>query len=143
MLDTATLDLIRQTAPLIRAQAQALNDNVYQALRNSHGEAYAKLAAAGHPPLGGVIAGYAGTLDRPDGFHRAVPRIALIHQQVQLQAQHFDMLHDALLDALRLTFDRQQLPEPALHAWGQAFEHLADLLIRAQRDLDQAEPQNV
>ncbi len=143
MLDTSIIDLIRQTAPLIRTQAQTLNHNVYQALQRSHGDAYAKLSSAGHPPLAGIIAGYAGSLDNLDGFHRAVPRIAQTHQQIQLQARHFDMLHGALLEALRLTFDRQQLPEAALHAWSQAFQHLADILIRAQRELDQAEPQNV
>lgn len=143
MLDTALIELIRHSAPLIRAHAQALNHNVYLALQRSHGDTYDKLASAGHPPLAAVIAAYAVGLDNLDSFHQAAPRIARTHQRVQLHTRHFEILHGALLEALRLTFDRQQLPEATLRAWSQAFRHLADILIRAQRELDQAEPQNV
>lgn len=133
-LDAQTLSLVKQTAPALKAQAAAINQQVYANLAAEHPAAHDLLRQANFPPLAAIVASYAASLDNLEPFLRHAPKIARVHQRIDLQDVHFDMLGKALQDALHSVLGTS-VAEDTLLAWGAAYHHLAAILIRLQREL--------
>ena len=133
-LDTQAASLIRQSAPLLKAHGPAINQRLYALLAAHHPAAHALLQRADFPPLAAVVASYAASVDDLEPFLRHAPKIARVHQRIGLQEAHFDMLGSALQDAIGDVLG-PLVPAEALSAWGAAYQQLAVILIRLQREL--------
>lgn len=133
-LDAQALSLVKQTAPVLKAQTAAINQQVYANLAAEHPSAHELLRQANFPPLAAIVASYVASLDNLEPFLRYAPKIARVHQRIDLQEVHFDMLGKALQSALHSVLGAS-VEEDALLAWGAAYQHLAAILIRLQREL--------
>ena len=133
--DDAAIRLIKHSAAAIRGQAAEINRLVYQNLEAHHPTAYALLQQAGLPPLASIVASYAANIDNLEPFLKHAPRIARVHQRIDLQEAHFEMVASALFTALRQALDREALPDTAIQAWRSAYDQLANILIRLQKEL--------
>lgn len=139
MIDEASIQLIRQTASTIKARNRVINQQVYANLASHYPAAHALLLQAGSPPLAGIVANYAASIDNLAPFLQYAPKIARVHQRIDLQEAHFEMLGNALFDAFQQALG-DALSVAALQAWRRAYDDLAAILIRLQRELPSAQP---
>jgi len=134
-IDDAAIQLIKHSAAAIRGQAAEINRLVYQNLEAHYPTAYALLQQAGLPPLASIVASYAASIDNLEPFLKHAPRIAQVHQRIDLREEHFAMVASALFAALRQALDRETLCDTAIQAWRSAYDQLANILIRLQKEL--------
>jgi hemoglobin-like flavoprotein len=134
-IDDTAVQLIKQSAAAIKAQAQHINQLVYQYLDKHYPTAYALLQQAGLPPLANIVASYAANIDNLEPFLKHAPKIAQVHHRIDLQEEHFEMVASALFAAFRQALDREALSDAAMQAWRSAYDRLAEILIQLQREL--------
>lgn len=134
-IDDTAVQLIKQSAGAIKAQAQQINQLVYEHLDKHHPTAYALLQRAGLPPLANIVAGYAANIDNLEPFLKHAPKIAQVHHQIDLQEEQFEMVASALFAAFHQALDREALSDASMRAWRSAYDHLANILIELQRQL--------
>lgn len=134
-IDDVAVRLIKQSAGAIKAQSAEINRLAYQHLDTHHPAAHALLLHAGLPPLAGIVVSYAASIDNLEPFLKHAPKIARVHQRIDLQEEHFAMLASALFVALRQALDREALSDAAIQAWRSAYDQLATTLIKLQREL--------
>lgn len=98
---------------------------------------------AGLPPLASIVASYAASIehrassiDNLGPFLNHAPKIARVHQRIDLQEEHFAMLADALFPAFRQALGTELLSEAAMQAWRSAYEQLANTLIKLQKEIE-------
>ena len=104
-----------------------LNDEVkamFDEAAQSSGEQPRRLAAA--------ILAYARNIDKQQNLGPAVQRMVARHVETGVKAQHYPIVAEALLPAIRDVLGAEVATDEVLAAWGEAYWMLADLLIAAE-----------
>lgn len=104
-----------------------LNDEVkamFDEAAQSSGEQPRRLAAA--------ILAYARNIDKLQNLGPAVQRMVARHVETGVKAQHYPIVAEALLPAIRDVLGAEVATDEVLAAWGEAYWMLADLLIAAE-----------
>lgn len=131
-----TIEIVKSTAPALEKHGLAITTRMYARLfENDEVKAMFDEAAqrSGEQPkrLAGAILAYAKNIDKLEVLGPAVQRIVARHVDTGVKAEHYPLVAEALLPAIRDILGDAATDE-VLGAWGEAYWMLADILIAAE-----------
>jgi len=90
--------------------------------------------ASGEQPrrLAGAILAYARNIDKLENLGSAVQRMVSRHVDTGVKPEHYPLVAEALLPAIREVLGEDVATDEVLAAWGEAYWMLADILIAAE-----------
>jgi nitric oxide dioxygenase/hemoglobin len=129
--------IVKATAPAIEKHGVEITTAMYARLfRNSEVEAMFDRAAqaSGEQPLrlANAILAYAKNIDRLENLGPAVERMVARHVETGVKAEHYPLVAEALLPAIREVLGADVATDEVLAARGEAYWMLADILIAAE-----------
>ena len=132
-LSAETKALIKSTAPSLQHHGLAIPTRMYERLfTDPDVKAMFDQAAqeSGEQPkrLAGAILAYAQNIDKLEALTAPVMRMAARHVETGVKAEHYPLVANALLPAIRDVLGDAATDE-VLGAWGEAYWALADILI--------------
>lgn len=138
-LSAKTKDIVKSTAPVIKAKAEQLTGKMYEIMFSTY--PYAKPLFKNAPPnqpqvLARSIVGYAENIDRLDALSDVLDNIAAHHVKTSILPAHYPWVADSLLKAIKDTLGDKATDE-VIAAWGEAYWFLANVLIERERKLYQ------
>jgi hemoglobin-like flavoprotein len=133
----SAMAIVKATAPAIEKHGVEITTAMYARLfRNSEVEAMFDRAAqaSGEQPrrLANAILAYAKNIDRLENLGPAVERMVARHVETGVKAEHYPLVAEALLPAIREVLGAEVATDEVLGAWGEAYWMLADILIAAE-----------
>ncbi|HEY0958664.1 MAG TPA: globin domain-containing protein [Novosphingobium sp.] len=134
---TAAKEIVKATAPAIEKHGVEITTAMYARLfRNPEVAAMFDRAAqeSGEQPrrLAGAILAYAKNIDKLDNLGAAVQRMVARHVDTGVKPEHYPLVAEALLPAIREVLGAEVATDEVLAAWGEAYWMLADILIAAE-----------
>lgn len=132
-LSAETKAIVKSTAPALQQHGLAITTRMYERLfTDPDVKAMFDQAAqeSGEQPkrLAGAILAYAQNIDKLEALTAPVMRMAARHVETGVKAEHYPLVADALLPAIRDVLGEAATDE-VLGAWGGAYWALADILI--------------
>ncbi|MCW1382226.1 globin domain-containing protein [Novosphingobium sp. KCTC 2891] len=133
----AAIEIVKATAPAIEKHGVAITTAMYARLfQNPDVAAMFDRAAqdSGEQPkrLAAAILAYAKNIDKLGNLGSAVQRMVARHVETGVKAQHYPLVAEALLPAIRDVLGADVATDEILAAWGEAYWMLADILIAAE-----------
>lgn len=132
-LSEQTIAIVKATAPVLQQHGVAITTRMYERLFvNEEVRALFDHAAqeSGEQPrrLAAAILGYAQNVDKLQNLTPVVERMVQRHVETGVKAEHYPLVAEALLPAIRDVVGEAASDE-VLAAWGEAYWFLADILI--------------
>lgn len=132
--------IVKATAPAIQEHGLQITTRMYERLfENKDVESMFDKAAqaSGEQPkrLAGAILAYAKNIDNLGALTAAVEKMVSRHVETGVKAEHYPLVADALLPAIRDVLGAEVASDEILAAWGEAYWMLADILIDAEAKL--------
>lgn len=129
--------IVKATAPAIETHGVAITTAMYARLfQNPDVAAMFDRAAqeSGEQPrrLAGAILAYARNIDKLANLGPAVQRMVSRHVETGVKPEHYPLVAEALLPAIREVLGADVATDEVLAAWGEAYWMLADILIAAE-----------
>jgi len=130
-------EIVKATAPALEKHGLEITTAMYARLfRNAEVAAMFDQAAqaSGEQPkrLAGAILAYAKNIDKLENLGTAVQRMVARHVETGVKAEHYPLVAEALLPAIRDVLGADVATDEVLAAWGEAYWMLADILIAAE-----------
>ncbi|WBL61278.1 NO-inducible flavohemoprotein [Stutzerimonas stutzeri] len=144
MLCAEQIALIKATVPLLESGGEALTNHFYKLLLSEHPEVRPLFnqahQASGEQPraLANGVLMYARHIDRLDALGPLVAQIINKHVALQVLPEHYPLVGDCLLRAIREVLGEAIATDAVIDAWAAAYQQLADLLIGQEERLYQA-----
>lgn len=137
-LSEQTIAIVKATAPVLQQHGIAITTRMYERLFvNAEVRALFDQAAqaSGEQPrrLAAAILGYAQNIDQLQNLTPVVARMVQRHVETGVKADHYPLVADALLPAIRDVVGAAATDD-VLAAWGEAYWFLADILIGKERE---------
>jgi nitric oxide dioxygenase len=138
MLTSAQRDIVKSTVPLLETGGEALITHFYQGLFRDHPEVRSLFnqthQVSGDQPraLANGVLMYARNIDRLEALGPLAQQIVQKHVSLQVLPEHYPMVGDSLLRAIREVLGAEIATDAVIDAWSVAYEQLADLLIGAE-----------
>ena len=132
-LSAETKAIVKSTAPALQQHGLAITTRMYERLF-TYPDVKAMFDQAaqesGEQPkrLAGAILAYAQNIDKLEALTAPVMRMAARHVETGVKAEHYPLVANALLPAIRDVLGDAATDE-VLGAWGEAYWALADILI--------------
>ena len=131
------IEIVKATAPAIERYGVEITTAMYARLfQNEDVKAMFDLAAqeSGEQPkrLAAAILAYARNIDKLGNLGAAVQRMVARHVETGVKAEHYPLVAEALLPAIRDVLGAEVATDEVLGAWGEAYWMLADILIAAE-----------
>ena len=132
-MSAETKAIVKSTAPALQQHGLAITTRMYERLFiDPDVKAMFDQAAqeSGEQPrrLAGAILAYAQNIDKLEALTAPVMRMAARHVETGVKAEHYPLVANALLPAIRDVLGDAATDE-VLGAWGEAYWALADILI--------------
>ncbi|HKT84531.1 MAG TPA: globin domain-containing protein [Novosphingobium sp.] len=132
-LTEQTIAIVKATAPALQEHGVAITTRMYERLfLNEEVKAMFDQAAqeSGEQPrrLAAAILGYAQNVDKLQNLDAPVRRMVQRHVETGVKAEHYPIVAEALLPAIRDVLGDAASDE-VLAAWGEAYWFLAEILI--------------
>lgn len=132
-MSAETKAIVKSTAPALQQHGLAITTRMYERLfTDPDVKAMFDQAAqeSGEQPkrLAGAILAYAQNIDKLEALTAPVMRMAARHVETGVKAEHYPLVANALLPAIRDVLGDAATDE-VLGAWGEAYWALADILI--------------
>jgi hemoglobin-like flavoprotein len=132
-LPEQTIAFVKSTAPALQEHGVAITTRMYERLfANADVKAMFDRAAqeSGEQPrrLAAAILAYAQNVDKLQNFTAPVRRMVARHVETGVKAEHYPIVAEALLPAIRDVLGDAASDE-VLAAWGEAYWFLAEILI--------------
>lgn len=129
--------IVKATAPAIEQHGVDITTAMYARLfRNAEVKAMFDQAAqaSGEQPrrLAAAILAYAKNIDKLGNLGTAVQRMVARHVETGVKPEHYPIVAEALLPAIREVLGAEVATDEVLAAWGEAYWMLADILISAE-----------
>jgi nitric oxide dioxygenase len=142
MLDIATRQLVKATAPVLKTHGVALTRHFY-ARMFQHNPELKQIFNQGHQQAGSqqqalamAVAAYAEHIDNPSVLAPVLTLVANKHASLGIRAEHYPVVgHHLLASIAEVLGDAAN--DALLAAWGAAYGQLADLLIAEEATLYQ------
>lgn len=140
MLTEKTIALVKATAPALEAHGETLTRHFYNRMfsknpevaplfnRTNQGQGTQQRA------LAGAICAYAANIDNLEVLGNAVELIAQKHASLQIKPEHYPIVGDNLLASIQEVLG-DAATDDIVHAWGEAYQFLADILIGRERQI--------
>lgn len=144
MLCAEQIALIKATVPLLESGGEALTNHFYKLLLSEHPEVRPLFnqahQASGEQPraLANGVLMYARHIDRLDSLGPLVAQIINKHVALQVLPEHYPLVGNCLLRAIREVLGEAIATDAVIEAWAAAYQQLADLLIGQEERLYQA-----
>jgi nitric oxide dioxygenase len=138
MLTEQTIRIVKETAPAVAANAEAITRRFYSLMFNGDPQVQAYFNQAHQHSggqqraLAGAICAYAANIDNLDALGPAVELIAQKHCSLGIQAEHYPIVGKHLLAAI-VDVLGDAATEEVLAAWGEAYGFLAEIFIRREQ----------
>jgi len=131
------MEIVKATAPAIEQHGLEITTAMYARLfQNAEVAAMFDRAAqeSGEQPrrLAAAILAYAKNIDKLANLGAAVERMVTRHVETGVKAEHYPVVAEALLPAIREVLGEKVATDAVLAAWGEAYWMLADILISAE-----------
>lgn len=128
---------VKATAPALEQHGLAITTAMYARLfQNVEVKAMFDQAAqrSGEQPrrLAAAILAYARNIDKLGNLGSAVQRMVARHIDTGVRPEHYPIVAEALLPAIRDVLGADVATDEVLAAWGEAYWMLADILIAAE-----------
>ena len=146
MLTPGTIQIVKQTAPLLGQHAEELTRLFYQRMFKHNPEVKPFFNAAHQhsgrqqKALAGAIVAYASHIDRLEAIGSAVELIAHKHVSLTVKPEHYPIVGENLLAAIKELLGDRATPE-IIDAWAEAYTHLAEIMIARENQLYQEQTQ--
>lgn len=132
-LTPETKAIVKSTAPALQQHGLAITERMYERLFVDPAvKAMFDQAAqeSGEQPrrLAGAILAYAQNIEKLEALSGPVSRMAARHFETGVKAEHYPLVANALLPAIRDVLGEAATDE-VLSAWGEAYWALAEILI--------------
>lgn len=132
-------EIVKATAPALEKHGLEITTAMYARLfQNADVKAMFDQAAqeSGEQPkrLAGAILAYAKNIDKLENLGAAVQRMVARHVDTGVKAEHYPLVAEALLPAIRDVLGADVATDEVLAAWGEAYWMLADILIAAEAE---------
>lgn len=134
-LSQTTIDTVKATIPVLKTHGLDITSRMYEVLFEKYPETKAlfKSQPEDQPKiLAGAIAAYAMNIDNLGALNDAVSRMASAHVRTSVKPEHYPMVGDAVLTAMKDVLGDAATPE-ILDAWKEAYFFLADILIAKEK----------
>ncbi len=143
MLSDRTIRTVKSTAPVLRERGVDITRRMYERLfQDEHIKQLFNQAHHGSDSqpkaLAGAILAYATHIDHLADLGPVVERITEKHVALQIHPEHYPYVGRALLGALKDVLG-QAATEEVLSAWTEAYEFLADILMKREAELYEAD----
>ncbi|MEK0160114.1 NO-inducible flavohemoprotein [Pseudoalteromonas piscicida] len=142
MLTHNTIELVKQSAPLLAQVGPEITAKFYHRMFNQHPELKGVFnqshQASGKQPLAlfSALAAYANYIDQPEVLSDAILRINHKHVSLGILPEQYAIVGQHLIATLKAEFS-EQFTDEIEQAWLSAYQFLADLFITAEHGLYQ------
>jgi nitric oxide dioxygenase len=138
-LSPETITIVKSTAAIMQAHGLAITTRMYERLFVDPEMKDLFEKAASNPEeqpkrLAGALLAFASHVDNLDMLTAAIERIAERHVALHVKAEHYPVVADALLPAIKDVLG-DVADERILNAWAEAYWFLADVLKRHEYGL--------
>ncbi len=132
MLKPETIKVVKSTAPVLREKGEQITTRMYEILFSKYPETREMFKNA--PPeqyriLANAIIAYASNVDNLPALEKAIDKMVQKHVETEVKPEHYPMVGDALLSAIKEILNPE---EEVLKAWEEAYNFLADVLIKEE-----------
>jgi len=140
MLSEKTIDVVKQTAPILGEHAETLTRMFYKRMFANNPEVRPffnpahQVSGRQQQALAGAIVAYASHIDQLDALGPAVELIAHKHASLGVKAEHYPIVGENLLAAIKELLGDAATDE-IIDAWAEAYGFLADILIQREGQL--------
>lgn len=140
-LTTKTKEIVKSTVPVLKEQAEAITTRMYEIMFSDYPDAKALFK---HAPknqnqiLARSIIAYAENIDNLSALGGAIDKIAQHHVKVSILPTHYSWVANSLLRAIKDILGDAATDE-VIEAWGEAYWFLANVLIKREREIYQAD----
>lgn len=138
MLTAAQKAIVTATVPLLESGGEALTTHFYGLLFRDHPEVRPLFnqahQASGEQPraLANGVLMYARHIDQLEALGPLAQQIVQKHVALQVLPEHYPLVGDSLLRAIREVLGAEVATDAVIAAWAAAYGQLADLLIGAE-----------
>jgi nitric oxide dioxygenase len=144
MLTERTIGIVKSTAPVVEAHAEAITNRFYQLMFTGNPEVKAYFNSA-HQHSGGqqralaaAICAYAANIDNLPELGPAVEVIAQKHCSLGIQPEHYPIVGKYLLIAIKEVL-KDSATDEVIAAWSEAYGFLAKVCIDREAAIYQAQ----
>ena len=136
MLSAQSREIIDATLPAVKENARAITEVFYPLMFDRYPQVKAYFNEAHQAQgtqrqaLANAVVAYASNLDRLDQLGDAVSLIVHKHASLNILPEHYPIVGECLLAAIKEVFG-DVATEDVLNAWGEAYQQLADSLIKS------------
>lgn len=140
-MNPSTIAIVKQTVPLIEAAGNDITQQFYTFLFEENPQLKHvfnmanQVSGKQQSSLASAILGYAANIDKLEALGPVVERIAAKHFTLDIQPEHYPIVGRNLLKAIREVLGETVATDEVISAWGEAYGHLADILIRVENSL--------
>lgn len=147
MLDSQTISVIKQTAPILAPKAEELTRLFYKRMfeKNPEVKPYFNQAhqfsGGQQRALAGAIVAYATHIDQLDQLGSHVDLIAHKHVSLGIKPEHYPIVGENLLAAIKELLG-EQANDQVIDAWAKAYGLLAQIMIDQEKGIYQKHEQD-
>jgi nitric oxide dioxygenase len=141
MLSNEVKDVIKQTLPVVKANAEDITAVFYPLMFEAYPQVKAyfneahQLEGTQRRALANAVVAYAENLDRLEVLGDALAVIIHKHASLNILPEHYPIVGECLLKAIREVLG---VGDEVINAWGAAYQQLADILIGAEEEVYRA-----
>ncbi|HSR74522.1 MAG TPA: globin domain-containing protein [Sulfurovum sp.] len=132
-----TKAIIKATAPVLKEHGEAITTAMYKVLFEKYPqtqELFKNAAPDQYKKLANAVYAYAANIDQLENLGKGIEQMALAHVKTQVLPEHYPMVADALLQAIKSVLGDAATDE-VMAAWEEAYGFLAEVLINREKEL--------
>lgn len=140
MLTKQTIDIIKSTVPVLEVHGKAITTAFYQLLFENHPELLNIFNHANQregkqqTALANAVYAAAAHIDRLEDILPAVKQIAQKHRALNVKPEHYPIVGENLLAAIKKVLGDAATPE-IMNAWAEAYGVIADAFIGVEAEM--------
>jgi nitric oxide dioxygenase len=144
MLTAQTIDIVKQTAPVVAEHAEAITRRFYSLMFAGNPEVLAYFnpahqhAGTQQRALAGAICAYAANIDNLGALGYAVELIAQKHCSLGIQSEHYPIVGKHLLVAIKDVLG-DDATDDIIAAWAEAYGVLAEIFVEREQQIYEAQ----
>ena len=136
-LSPTTIKTVKATVPVLKFHAEAITNKMYDNLFEKYPETKELFTGAPEDQpkvLAAAVSAYAINIDNLGVLTDAVGKMSAAHVRTNVQPEHYPMVADALIQAMKDVLGDAATPE-VLDSWGEAYFFLSDILIAKEKEM--------
>jgi nitric oxide dioxygenase len=141
MLNASDRAIVKSTVPLLESGGEALTTHFYKKLLSRYPQVQPLFnqahQASGDQPraLANGVLMYARHIDQLEQLGDLVAKIINKHVALQILPEHYPLVGECLLEAIREVLGAEVATDEVINAWGNAYGQLAGILIGAEKTI--------